>query len=381
MSVQYAAGTKINNTFSGVTKADMLANTLSGLTTAGWTLVNGITPSVVTITIASPAVVTLTAHGLAANTRVVLNTTGALPSGLSTNTTYFVVSPTTNTFSLSATSGGSAIATSLSQSGVHTLSSEILMQCATTPQSYSLRCRFRDNTGTSVQYSIETSDGVKVGTNSTSAGGHLTPGNGKTWHLCANKHQFAMWVHGDYTTGNEFVLVSCPFVFSFLAPTYIGFMISSSRNDTDTSGSRNGNWRYGLREGYADGNYGSSQVLYNTTLLDYTANTGTGSGNGRGWPGIISGVYAGNSSNFQPNGLLMLYRWGNGDATTMDAILTWGLTSITDEPMMTCQLWDAIVIGDQFFGDTTTSFDSHNWIAVTSSITSGQYGTLFMVTP
>lgn len=77
-------------------------------------------PTVVTISIATPGVVTWNAHGFAANTAVVFSTTGALPTGLVAGTTYYVISPTTNTFQLSATSGGAAINTTGSQSGVHT---------------------------------------------------------------------------------------------------------------------------------------------------------------------------------------------------------------------------------------------------------------------
>jgi len=73
------------------------------------------------ITIASPGVVTLANHGLLANRPVVISTNGALPTGLVANVTYYVRNPTTNTFQLSATSGGASINTSGSQSGVHVL--------------------------------------------------------------------------------------------------------------------------------------------------------------------------------------------------------------------------------------------------------------------
>lgn len=76
--------------------------------------------STVTITIASPGVVTWNSHGLANGTQVALSTTGALPTGLSQNTAYYVVNAASNTFQLSATYGGSAINTTGSQSGVHT---------------------------------------------------------------------------------------------------------------------------------------------------------------------------------------------------------------------------------------------------------------------
>lgn len=76
--------------------------------------------SAVTISIASPGVITWNAHGLVNGSPIVLYTTGALPTGLVAGTTYYVVGATTNAFNLSATVGGAAINTSGSQSGVHT---------------------------------------------------------------------------------------------------------------------------------------------------------------------------------------------------------------------------------------------------------------------
>lgn len=74
-----------------------------------------------TVTLASPGVFTLAAHGLIVGDALYLTTAGALPTGLAANTQYFVVSmPDANTFTLSASRGGSAINTSGSQSGVHT---------------------------------------------------------------------------------------------------------------------------------------------------------------------------------------------------------------------------------------------------------------------
>jgi hypothetical protein len=53
---------------------------------------------------------TSAAHGLVNGTPVIVeNENGALPTGLAANTTYYVISVTTNTFQLSATLGGSAI--------------------------------------------------------------------------------------------------------------------------------------------------------------------------------------------------------------------------------------------------------------------------------
>lgn len=76
----------------------------------------------VTISNASPAVVTWTAHGKSAGQYVEFTTTGALPTGLSVGVVYYVISAglATNTFEVSATSGGSAINTSSAGSGTHT---------------------------------------------------------------------------------------------------------------------------------------------------------------------------------------------------------------------------------------------------------------------
>ncbi len=78
----------------------------------------------VTITIASPGVVTKVAHGLVTGDPVYLTTTGALPTGLTANTQYYAILVTADTFRL-ATSyanavAGTAINTSGSQSGTHT---------------------------------------------------------------------------------------------------------------------------------------------------------------------------------------------------------------------------------------------------------------------
>ena len=74
----------------------------------------------VTMTIASPCVVTWNSHGLPNGSTLTLSTTGALPSGLTAGTTYYVVGAATNTFNLAETLGGAALNVGGSQSGVHT---------------------------------------------------------------------------------------------------------------------------------------------------------------------------------------------------------------------------------------------------------------------
>lgn len=92
--------------------------------TASYTVedrVQVVTPSsTVTISNATPAVVTWANHMLADNTPVELTTTGTLPTGLSTGTVYFVRDSKQGTFNLAFTPGGAALSTSSAGSGTHT---------------------------------------------------------------------------------------------------------------------------------------------------------------------------------------------------------------------------------------------------------------------
>jgi len=76
-----------------------------------------------TVTINTPATFTKVGHGLEEGDAVYFTTTGALPTGLTANTIYYVVSGglAADNFRVSSTFGGSEINTSGSQSGTHTV--------------------------------------------------------------------------------------------------------------------------------------------------------------------------------------------------------------------------------------------------------------------
>ena len=95
-------------------------------TVAGWgTAYRGtnVTAGTCTITIATPAVITKTAHSLLAGMPVVFSTTGALPTGLTAGTIYYVISAglAADSFRVSTSAGGAAVNTSGTQSGTHTV--------------------------------------------------------------------------------------------------------------------------------------------------------------------------------------------------------------------------------------------------------------------
>jgi hypothetical protein len=78
-----------------------------------------------TVTIATPGVITQNGHGLQVGDPVVPTTSGALPTGYTAGTEYYVTNRATNTYQLATTIAnalaGTGIATSGSQSGTHTM--------------------------------------------------------------------------------------------------------------------------------------------------------------------------------------------------------------------------------------------------------------------
>lgn len=87
-------------------------------------MVNSYVTATITVTIATPAALTWTSHGLVSGQRIQLSTTGALPTGLSVATTYWVTVINANTLNLSTSLANAQTATFInttgSQSGVHT---------------------------------------------------------------------------------------------------------------------------------------------------------------------------------------------------------------------------------------------------------------------
>lgn len=86
-----------------------------------WDATLGSLPLTCSITIASPAVVTVSSAQIPDGTPIRLGSTGALPTGLVVGTQYYVVNASGTTFNLAATAGGTPINTSGTQSGTQTV--------------------------------------------------------------------------------------------------------------------------------------------------------------------------------------------------------------------------------------------------------------------
>jgi hypothetical protein len=118
-----ALGTAVAFTTTGALPTGITANTAYYVFNRTGTTYNlATTPGqyqTATISVGSPAIITV---GTAPNNGDVVSfsTTGALPTGIVAGTNYYVINRTATTFNISATSGGSAINTSGTTSGIPT---------------------------------------------------------------------------------------------------------------------------------------------------------------------------------------------------------------------------------------------------------------------
>jgi len=88
-----------------------------------WYASVGFSPIQISITIATPGVITMpTGFSILNGTPISFTSSGALPTGLVVGTIYYVVNSSSNTFQVAATFGGAAINTSGSQSGTQRIS-------------------------------------------------------------------------------------------------------------------------------------------------------------------------------------------------------------------------------------------------------------------
>jgi len=372
MSIQFAGGTIVNATFTATTKVAIQSNVVTQLLAAGWSQATG--PSgggtqTVTLSIASPGVVTLAAHGYLVNDLVYFTTTGALPSGISAGTLYYVKTIlSSSTFTISSTAGGAAINFTGTQSGTQSIFGTIRMATATTPWSVTSRVKMQDNGGSCLTFSIENSTSTIGGGNSTSNGGYLIPQSSVSYRIIADMYQ--AFIFTPATTGNRaFVAFGTPYLPTFLQGvlTECGWLQCNAYSDS------NGTLYPSLRTGFAstgtsNQNYANVQGVANTNVLDL----GSGSNYTQSMSLVLPvlnqrGLVGGQ------NGL----DWSDGSAMMIEPLIAWPTSSSGGQALIRGQLWDTVIVMAEFPGDTTTTFDGHNWWGITDT-DNGDYATLFV---
>jgi hypothetical protein len=227
-----------------------------------------------------------------------------------------------------------------------------MLTSATTPQGFAINVRMKDNGGTCVTFSLESTDGVLVGGNSTTVGGgYLNPGSAQIFRIVCNKYQAFVFVQQP-TPARGFVGFGVPWVPSWVqsVTTRIGWMQGNSQTDTDST------VKPSMRtQLYNGGNSApATEAMYNTVLWSV---------NGAGGVGQVS------ITTFVPatNNIATGTYWKSGQALIYDALLSWSSVNSTTAGFVMGQLWDSVVSTDTYTGDLTTTFDSHNWIVLTDN--------------
>lgn len=114
--------TNLNLTTSNITSPETAAPLYVGATTyaLGDRVTQETAANPVTMTLADPTVITMTAHEIPVGGFINFTTTGAMYTGITAGTQYVVKSVTTNTFTIAVAATGIVVRTTGSQSGTHT---------------------------------------------------------------------------------------------------------------------------------------------------------------------------------------------------------------------------------------------------------------------
>ncbi len=117
MDSRYLFGSNVDVTLSGVFSESIVRNT-------GISIADAKVAVDTTFVISSAATqLVSSAHGLSVGNKIKIDTTGSLPTGISTNTIYYVEStPDIDKFTISSTDGGDAIIATGTSTGTHTFS-------------------------------------------------------------------------------------------------------------------------------------------------------------------------------------------------------------------------------------------------------------------
>lgn len=224
---------------------------------------------------------------------------------------------------------------------------DVVLQSASTPNSNSISVRIWAN-GSTASFYMRNSGGTKV-----TRAWNLNVATSKTYVFNACKYRFAMWPPGS-TAGNEFLWVEVPYVPDLISASISGeFGILQSHTSSYC-------WRERMT-----GQYLSYAFLVGGTLSDQN-DDGTASA-----LVLLQTVPIQQATNAG-------YRWRNNTLMVTDAFPVVSEAQNT-EAKIVGQLWQAIIVSEQYADGATISFDSHTWRAVTVSNSTARQTLFIMV--
>jgi hypothetical protein len=254
------------------------------------------------------------------------------------------------------------LATALTSAGWSTLSGggtgDVVMKSAVTPQGLSICIEAKDpGSGNCAQVTMRTAAGDKV-----SAIAYMLPTSAKQFRIIADKYQFFFFSTGGANNQNAREIVMCGTLsvpsFIVLSPLEMGWFEFTGNTDTTTTANLTLRALTPVNE-----NSTYFCTLWNGSLYNGAAVAGG--------PTVPSAP----TSWAQATGLT----WADGSLPVNDALLGWndsGATGLSAQAITwRGQIWDSIAIPAPYTGETTVSWDSGTFMAITHN---NQRGTLFI---
>lgn len=245
-------------------------------------------------------------------------------------------------------------------SGLNTAT--VLLESATTPSPQNLLCRVQlldPGSGNCAQVKFRNAGNTK----SQAGQLYLIPQAGKVFRVIACRYQFFIFSADSITTSRSYVGGGVPYLPSFLQGVITECIWAQGNcNNSDSSTQNNISFRISTATGFS--NLQANQWnCVNGNILEINGPP-FGAEYRPGCQSLMAQRGSINNASFsqQP-----AYRWHDGSVLTYEPLITWGLTSINDEPLIRGQLWDSAIISGQYVADQTTTFDSRNWWVFTNN--------------
>lgn len=238
------------------------------------------------------------------------------------------------------------------------LTTNLVMKSATTPQGLAMRINVKDNGNTCAVVSIQGASGTPAALNGTANGAQLLPPD--TFKVICNAYQAFVFTASP-TGVRKFAAWGVPFVPSFLTPpSDLCWLMGNAVSDTDTS--LKASFRNSPSSDSFSGLYPLTQAIIGTSVV-------IDSGVGNQSEGIALCTISLFNRVSSDLGVEAPPVWSDAEAILYDALIGWGINQTLAEQASRIrgQLWDACCIAAAVPGDTPTTFDTHNWIAVTDN--------------
>lgn len=233
---------------------------------------------------------------------------------------------------------------------------DVKMLSATTPQGTQTIIRAYDpGSGNCAKLFLFNS----TSTLSQTGGCFILPGAGKVFQVIANPYQFFLFRTGS-TTAREFACGGTPWLPSWNSGiTECGWLMGNARTDTDTTALNT----FRVAPTMDANNACANGAAYTNASLWEANNTSFSKAYTRGEIQLMS-LAAGKFQNTDASTTVMM-RWYDGSSQVYEPVIGWAASSPgTTDAVGIGQLWDAAMMAEPFAMDTTTTFDSHNWINI-----------------